>query len=296
MSGSRTSGSRRRAFAQVDVFTARAYAGNPLAVVLDGEGLSTAQMQAFADWTNLSETTFLLPPESPDADYRVRIFSPGRELAFAGHPTLGSCHAWLVAGGQPRGEVIVQQCEAGLIPIRRAAGRLWFAAPPRLRSGPLEPDEVDRIARGLRLAVEDIVAHAWCDNGPRWRGVMLRSAEQVLALSPDPACLAGLDLGVIGARGKVGVVAPAGAGTDYEFEVRAFFTAGGTLREDPVTGSLNAALAQWLIGEARAPACYVARQGTALGRDGRVHIEQGNAETVWVGGDCTDCIGGEVML
>ena len=296
MSAPRTSGTRRRAFAQVDVFTARAYAGNPLAVVLDGEGLSAAQMQSFADWTNLSETTFLLPPESPAADYRVRIFSPGRELAFAGHPTLGSCHAWLVAGGQPRGEVIVQQCEAGLIPIRRAAGRLWFAAPPRLRSGPLEPDEVDRIAKGLRLSVEEIVAHAWCDNGPRWRGVMLSSADRVLALAPDPACLAGLDIGVIGARGKVGVVAPAGAGTDYDFEVRAFFTAGGTLREDPVTGSLNAALAQWLIGEARAPASYVARQGTALGRDGRVHIEQGNDETVWVGGDCTDCISGEVML
>ncbi len=296
MSASRTSGSRRRAFAQVDVFTARACAGNPLAVVLDGEGLSTAQMQSFADWTNLSETTFLLPPDTPEADYRVRIFSPGRELAFAGHPTLGSCHAWLVAGGRPRGEVIVQQCEAGLIPIRRAAGRLWFAAPPRLRSGPLEPDEVDRIARGLRLSVDEIVAHAWCDNGPRWRGVMLSSADRVLALAPDPACLAGLDIGVIGARGKVGVVAPAGAGTDYDFEVRAFFTAGGTLREDPVTGSLNAALAQWLIGEARAPARYVARQGTALGRDGRVHIEQGNDETVWVGGDCTDCISGEVML
>ncbi len=296
MSASRTSGSRRRAFAQVDVFTARACAGNPLAVVLDGEGLSTAQMQSFADWTNLSETTFLLPPDKPEADYRVRIFSPGRELAFAGHPTLGSCHAWLVAGGRPRGEVIVQQCEAGLIPIRRAAGRLWFAAPPRLRSGPLEPDEVVRIARGLRLSVDEIVAHAWCDNGPRWRGVMLSSADRVLALAPDPACLAGLDIGVIGARGKVGVVAPAGAGTDYDFEVRAFFTAGGTLREDPVTGSLNAALAQWLIGEARAPASYVARQGTALGRDGRVHIEQGNDETVWVGGDCTDCISGEVML
>ena len=296
MSPSREDGLRRRAFRQVDVFTDRPYAGNPLAVVLDGEGLSSARMQAFADWTNLSETTFLLPPESPDADYRVRIFSPGRELAFAGHPTLGTCHAWLAAGGQPRGEVIVQQCEAGLIPIRRAAGRLWFAAPPRVRSSPLESEEVDRIARGLQLSVDDIVAHAWCDNGPRWRAVMLRSADQVLALTPDPACLAGLDLGVIGARGKVGVVAPAGAGIDYDFEVRAFFTAGGALREDPVTGSLNAALAQWLIGEARAPARYVARQGTALGRDGRVHIEQEDAGTVWVGGHCTDCISGEVMV
>jgi PhzF family phenazine biosynthesis protein len=279
MSPSREDGLRRRAFRQVDVFTDRPYAGNPLAVVLDGEGLSSARMQAFAD-----------------ADYRVRIFSPGRELAFAGHPTLGTCHAWLAAGGQPRGEVIVQQCEAGLIPIRRAAGRLWFAAPPRVRSGPLESEEVDRIARGLQLSVDDIVAHAWCDNGPRWRAVMLRSADQVLALTPDPACLAGLDLGVIGARGKVGVVAPAGAGIDYDFEVRAFFTAGGALREDPVTGSLNAALAQWLIGEARAPARYVARQGTALGRDGRVHIEQEDAGTVWVGGHCTDCISGEVMV
>jgi PhzF family phenazine biosynthesis protein len=296
MSPSCAAGLRRRAFRQVDVFTDRPYAGNPLAVVLDGEGLSSARMQAFADWTNLSETTFLLPPESPSADYRVRIFSPGRELAFAGHPTLGTCHAWLAAGGQPRDEVIVQQCEAGLIPIRRAAGRLWFAAPPRVRSGPLESGEVDRIARGLQLSVDDIVAHAWCDNGPRWRAVMLRSADQVLALTPDPACLAGLYLGVIGARGKVGVVAPAGAGIDYDFEVRAFFTAGGSLREDPVTGSLNAALAQWLIGEARAPARYAVRQGTAVGRDGRVHIEQEDAGTVWVGGHCADCISGEVMV
>ncbi len=296
MSPPREAGSRGRAFRQVDVFTHRRYAGNPLAVVLDGEGLSSTRMQAFADWTNLSETVFLLPPESPDADYRVRIFSPGRELAFAGHPTLGACHAWLVSGGQPRSELIVQQCAAGLIPIRRAAGRLWFAAPPRLRSGPLAFGEVDQIARGLQLPVDDIVVHAWCDNGPRWRAVMLRSAELVLALTPDPACLAGLYLGVIGARDKVGVVALADGGADYDFAVRAFFTAGGTLREDPVTGSLNAALAQWLIGEARAPTCYVARQGTALGRDGRVHIEQEDAETVWVGGDCTDCISGEVML
>lgn len=296
MIASSTAGLRRRAFRQVDVFTDRAYAGNPLAVVLDGEGLSTGDMQAFADWTNLSETTFLLPPDTPQADYRVRIFSPGRELAFAGHPTLGSCHAWLAAGGRPMGEVIIQQCEAGLIPIRRAAGRLWFAAPPRLRSGPLPPEEVDRIARGLHLTIDDIVAHAWCDNGPRWRGVMLRSAEQVLALNPDAGTLAGLDLGVIGAQGKVGVVAPVGAGSDFNFEVRAFFTAGGALREDPVTGSLNAALAQWLIGEARAPARYVARQGTALGRNGRVHIEQVDTETVWVGGDCADCISGDVML
>ena len=287
---------RVRGFMQVDVFTARPYVGNPLAVVVDGEGLSTAQMQAYADWTNLSETTFLLPADDPKADYQVRIFSPGRELPFAGHPTLGSCHAWLAAGGRPKGEQIVQQCAAGLIPIRRAAGRLWFAAPERLRSGPLDAAEVERIAEGLGIARASILAHAWCDNGPRWRGVMLGSAAQVLKLEPNPSHLAGLDLGVIGARGKVGVVAPAAAGEAVDFEVRAFFTAGGSLREDPVTGSLNAALAQWLIGEGLAPPRYIARQGTALGRDGRVHIETTAPDTIWVGGDVCDCIRGEVVL
>lgn len=287
---------RRRRFAQVDVFTATPYAGNPLAVVLDAHGLSTAQMQAFADWTNLSETTFLLPADHPEADYQVRIFSPGRELPFAGHPTLGTCHAWLASGESPRGEGIVQQCQAGLIQIRRAEGRLWFAAPPRVRSGALESEEVERIAAGLRIGREAILAHAWCDNGPRWRGVLLASANQVLALEPDPSRLAGLDVGVIGACGKVGVVAPADPSDGVDFEVRAFFTAGGVLREDPVTGSLNAALAQWLMEAGWAPDRYVVRQGTKLGRDGRVHLARTGAETVWVGGDCTDCIAGEVLL
>ena len=285
-----------RRFMQVDVFAHRPYVGNPLAVVLDGEGLSTEQMQAFADWTNLSETTFLLPAQSSAADYRVRIFSPGRELPFAGHPTLGSCHAWLVAGGEPRGEWIVQECQAGCVPIRRSSGRLWFKAPPRVQSGPLEQHELDRIAIGLGIPTQAILAHAWCDNGPKWRGVLLGSAEQVLAIEPDAAALAGLDLGVAGPRAKVGVAALASSDTGADLEVRAFFTAGNAVREDPVTGSLNAALAQWLIGAGALPARYVARQGTRLGRDGRVHIEQTDPDTIWVGGDCADCIRGEVWI
>lgn len=285
-----------RRFAQVDVFADRAGAGNPLAVVLDAGGLDTARMQAFANWTNLSETTFVLPPQSAEADYRVRIFSPGRELAFAGHPTLGTCHAWLQAGGAPKGEMVIQQCEAGLIRIRRQGGLLWFAAPPRRRSGRLEAQELARIVRGLRIAPESIVDHAWCDNGPGWRGVLVRSAEEVLALEPDPQVLAGLDVGVVGARGKVGVVAPLLRSGEPLFEVRAFFSAGGALREDPVTGSLNAALAQWLIAAGHAPGAYVAHQGTALGRAGRVHIESQATGEIWVGGACQNVVVGEVRI
>lgn len=284
----------RRPFQQVDVFTATPYRGNPLAVVLDGQGLSDAQMQGFTDWTNLSEATFLLPPTQPGADYRVRIFCPGRELPFAGHPTLGSAHAWLAAGGRPRGEHIVQECAIGLVKIRRDGERLAFAAPPLLRSGPLPEDEVALIARGLGIARADVVAHAWCDNGPGWRGVLLRDAAQVLALVPDPAILAGRDIGVVGPT-KVGVVGAHGGGHDAAFEVRAFFPAGGALREDPVTGSLNAALAQWLIGAGLAPERYVAAQGTALHRAGRVHVQRDGAD-IWIGGQSVTCIQGEVLL
>lgn len=289
----------QRPFKQVDVFTATPYRGNPLAVVLDGEGLSTAEMQHFTNWTNLSECTFLLPP-SPEgaeagADYRVRIFCPGRELPFAGHPTLGSCHAWLEAGNLPRGEYVVQECGVGLVKIKRDGGRLAFAAPPLIKSGPLHESDVQLIARGLGVTREDITAHAWCDNGPNWRGVMLRSAEQVLALRPDAAVLAGLDIGVVGPRGKVGVVGPQGAG-DTQFEVRAFFPGNNGMTEDPVTGSLNAALAQWLIGAGLAPECYVAAQGTVLARQGRVHIERDRDGTIWVGGASVTCIDGWVRL
>ena len=289
-----------RPFQQVDVFTAHAYRGNPLAVVLDGTGLSTEAMQRFTDWTNLSEATFLLPPteagRAAGADYRVRIFCPGRELPFAGHPTLGSCHAWLQAGGQPRAAgQVVQECGIGLVRLRRDGARLAFAAPPLRQSGPLPEADVQRIARGLGVARTDIVAHAWCDNGPNWRGVLLRSAEQVLQLQPDGAVLAGLDVGVAGPRGKVGVVGAQGAGEDTAFEVRAFFPGHNGLAEDPVTGSLNAALAQWLIGAGLAPTRYVASQGTALGRSGRVHVEQ-DGDTLWVGGSSVTCVAGEVLL
>lgn len=290
---------RLRPFQQVDVFTATPYLGNPLAVVLDGEGLSTEEMQRFTNWTNLSEATFVLPPtpegHAAGADYRVRIFCPGRELPFAGHPTLGTCHAWLQAGGQPRATGrIVQECGVGLVTLRRDGEQLAFAAPPLVKSGPLAEDDVQLIARGLGVVRDDIVAHAWCDNGPNWRGVMLRSAEQVLGLRPDGAVLAGLDVGVVGPRGKVGVVGASDA-EGIAFEVRAFFPGNNGLAEDPVTGSLNAALAQWLIGAGLAPSRYVASQGTALGRAGRVHVQQDGPQ-IWVGGHSVTCVRGEVRL
>lgn len=285
-----------RPFKQVDVFTAVPYRGNPLAVVLDGSGLSDAQMQGFTNWTNLSEATFLLPPTRQGADYRVRIFCPGRELPFAGHPTLGSCHAWLEAGGRPRGDLIVQECGVGLVKIRRDGQRLAFAAPPLRKSGALPEADVALIARGLGVARGDIVDHAWCDNGPNWRGVMLRSAEQVLALQPDAGVLAGLDVGVVGPRGKVGVVGARGPDDDCAFEVRAFFSGNNGMIEDPVTGSLNAALAQWLIGAGHAPSTYIASQGTALGRAGRVHVQREADGETWIGGAAVTCVDGQVRL
>jgi len=289
---------RQRQFQQVDVFTAVPYLGNPLAVVLDSEGLSTEDMQAFTNWTNLSEATFVLPPTpegaAAGADYRVRIFSPpSRELPFAGHPTLGTCHAWLAAGGVPRTPgVVVQECGVGLVKIKRHGGdttesTLAFAAPPLIKSGPLDEADVALIARGLGVARSDIVAHAWCDNGPNWRGVMLKSAEQVLALKPDGTVLADLDVGVVG---------PHRTDQNTDFEVRAFFPGNSGMAEDPVTGSLNAALAQWLIGSGMAPASYVAAQGTALGRAGRVQIERDENGCIWVGGTSVTCLHGLVKL
>ena len=274
-----------RAFRQVDVFTAAPLLGNPVAVVHDADGITTEQMHAFTSWTNLSEATFLLPPTNPAADYRVRIFCPGRELPFAGHPTLGTCHAWLEAGGVPHGDVIVQECGAGLVRIRRDGDVLAFAAPPRQRTGPLDEADVDRIARGLGLTRADIVDHQWCDNGPGWQAVLLESAEQVLAIEPDPALLAGLDVGVIG---------PHSSG-DIDAEVRAFFPGNSGLTEDPVTGSLNAALAQWLIGTGRLPDSYLAAQGTAMGRGGRVHVER-VGDDIWIGGQCVTVIDGDVAI
>jgi PhzF family phenazine biosynthesis protein len=284
----------KRAFAQVDVFTATPYLGNPVAVVLDGTGLSTQDMQAFTDWTNLSEATFVLPPTQPEADYALRIFCPGRELPFAGHPTLGSCHAWLDAGGVPQGAEVVQECAVGLVRIRLDGQRLAFAAPPLRRSGALPEDEVLRIAHGLGVTRQDILHHAWCDNGPQWRGVMLASSEQVLALKPNAQILAGMEVGVIAPLDK-----PLLRGPDDSaeaFEVRAFFPGNAGLTEDPVTGSLNAALGQWLIGAGLAPAHYVARQGTAMGRAGRVHVLLDEQGQVWVGGESVVCIQGHVTI
>jgi PhzF family phenazine biosynthesis protein len=285
----------QRPFKQVDVFTAVPYLGNGLAVVLDGRGLTSERMLGFTKWTNLSEATFVLPPEDPQADYRVRIFTTSGELPFAGHPTLGTCHAWLQAGGKPKGEFIVQECGVGLVKIRRDGDRLAFAAPPLRRSGPLDGNDLEIIARGLRIRREDIVAHAWCDNGPGWRGVMLRSAEEVLALKPDGALLDGLFIGVTAPRGKVGVVAPRPTGDECAFEVRAFFPGNNGTAEDPVTGSLNAALAQWLTREGHAGDEYIAAQGTAIGRAGRVHVRKDGAD-LWIGGQSVTCIDGQVDL
>ena len=280
----------RRGFKQIDVFTDVPYLGNPLAVVMDGEGLDTAAMQHFTNWTNLSECTFLLPPTSQGAaagaDYRVRIFCPGRELPFAGHPTLGTCHAWLEAGGLPQGAYIVQECGAGLVKIRRDGQRLAFAAPRRNKSGPLEEAGLEQIARGLGISRSEIIAHAWCDNGPNWQAVMLRSAEDVLALKPDATLLAGLDVGVVGPRAE----------GDTQFEVRAFFPGNNGMTEDPVTGSLNAAIAQWLIESGLAPERYVAAQGTALVRRGRVFVERDDEGTIWIGGHSVTCIAGQVEI
>ena len=276
-----------RRFHQLDVFTATALRGNPLAVVHDAQGLDDATMAAFARWTNLSETTFLLPPEDPGADYRVRIFTPGGELPFAGHPTLGSCAAWLSAGGQPRSAgLVVQECGVGLVPIRREGARLAFAAPPLRRTGPLEADLLDRIVAGLGLAAGDILDHQWVDNGPGWCAVMLGSVEQVRALRPDFGALRDL---------KLGVVAPCELDEDTTFEVRAFVPGLG-INEDPVTGSLNASLAQWLVADGHMPAAYSARQGTMLGRAGQVFLSQDPQGQVWVGGDVVACVQGFVTL
>ncbi|HEU4353277.1 MAG TPA: PhzF family phenazine biosynthesis protein [Burkholderiales bacterium] len=274
----------RRLFSQVNVFSADRLSGNPLAVVHTAEGLSEAQMAALARWTNLSETTFLLPPTEPGADYHVRIFTPARELAFAGHPTLGSCHAWLAAGGKPRQPgLVIQQCGVGPVRVRSDGPRLAFAAPPLLRTGPLDPDTLAKIVKALALTPSDIVHHRWVDNGPGWCAVMLRSAQHVLSLKPDWGALGPLKLGVVG---------PHEPGHEAAFEVRAFVGGG---YEDPVTGSLNASLAQWLIGAGLAKPAYVAAQGAALQRAGRVHVRK-DGDEIWIGGDVVEVIRGELNL
>ena len=287
---------RSRAFRQVDVFTDVPYLGNPVAVVLEGDGLDDEAMAAFARWTNLSETTFVLPPTDPAADYRLRIFTPSGELPFAGHPTLGSCHAWLGGGGTAKDpDRVVQECGVGLVEIRRDGPRLAFAAPPRRREGPLDDELLDRIARGLGIARDAILGHAWVDNGPGWCAVRLGTAAEVLAVRGDFGVLGDTKLGVVGPH-------PAGGPEDPAFEVRAFFPGSpdpdGRVTvgfEDPVTGSLNASVAQWLREEGLAPADYVAAQGTTLARAGRVHVHD-DGERIWVGGDCAVCIAGVVAV
>jgi PhzF family phenazine biosynthesis protein len=274
-----------RPYQVVDVFTTTPYMGNPVAVVLDAGGLTTEQMQQFAHWTNLSETTFLLPPEHPEADYRVRIFTPVSELPFAGHPTLGTCHAWLEGSRHPAGDArIVQECAAGLVPIQRTAGRLAFAAPPLVRSGPVDEEELAHVAATVNIDPAAIVAAQWADNGPGWVAILLVSAEAVLAVRP----------GLV--DHEVGLVGPYPAGAPEAFELRAFFLKDGATLEDPVTGSLNASVAQWLVGTGRATAPYVARQGAALGRAGRIHISAEPDGQIWVGGGTITCVRGDVAI
>ncbi len=303
-----------RPFQQVDVFTLEPLRGNPLAVVLDGEGLSDAQMQAFAAWTQLSETTFVLPPTpeglASGADYRVRIFTPGGELPFAGHPTLGTAHAWLQAGGQPQAENrLVQECGVGLVTLHQQDGRYAFAAPSLRRAVP-GPEKLTAVLNALGLDPDEVLAAQDLDNGPHWLGLLLPDVETVLSLTPDHAALKRLGI-------KVGVAARRQAATSLirrtsrearafsaraalhadttDLEVRGFAAPVG-IAEDPVTGSLNASLAQWLIADGHMPARYRARQGTALGRAGEVFVQRDDNGQVWIGGDVVACIRGEVTL
>lgn len=281
-----------RRFQQIDVFGAGPFSGNPLAVVLDAEGLSAEEMQRFTRWTNLSEATFLLPPTTSEADYRVRIFTLAHELPFAGHPTLGSCHAWLTAGGRPRRpDLIVQECGAGLVPVRRGEKGLAFAAPPLLRSGPVDEGLLTQLAAVLGITRPEIVDAQWADNGPGWIAVLLQDAAAVLAVEPDFSRYSG------GGSLDIGLVGPYPPGSECAFEVRALFSDGqGNMREDPVTGSLNASLAQWLLASGRATAPYVTSQGTRLGRVGRPRIERDREGAIWVGGNTVTSIKGEIDI
>jgi PhzF family phenazine biosynthesis protein len=271
-------------FQLVDVFHDQPFSGNPLAVILDADDLSTEEMQQITRWLNLSETAFLLTPTTIDADYRVRIFTLEREMPFAGHPTLGSCHAWLAFGGKPhRDAEIIQECSAGLVPIRHIE-MLAFAAPPLIRGGPVIESTIQTIAKFLGINRSKIIDSQWADNGPGWIVVLLESAEEVLALNPAKNHSTRIDVGVVG---------PYRSGSPVAFELRAFFSdhRGGVV-EDPVTGSLNASTAQWLLSSGRAITPYTASQGTRLGRTGRIFISQDQDGAVWVGGKTNTCFSG----
>lgn len=278
---------RPRAFAQVDVFSATPFLGNPVAVVLDSGDLTDEQMQRFARWTNLSETTFVFPPSTPDADYQLRIFSPGGELPFAGHPTLGSAHAWLEHGGTPRhADRIVQECAAGLVRVRRDADTLRFAAPPLRRSGSLDAEFLDQIVTAFGIDRAKVLAHQWVDNGPGWAVIQLPTAHDVLALEPDLSLIPTAMVGAVGAHPE---------GSDHAFEIRTFAPAVG-VPEDPVCGSMNASVAQWLIATGAAPSTYRAAQGSRLGRAGTIEISSDADGTVWVGGATTTYLRGTVRI
>lgn len=273
-----------RRFRQVDVFTDRLGYGNPLAVVADADGLDDDTMARLARWTNLSETTFLLTPTSPQADYRVRIFTPGGELPFAGHPTLGTCHTWLSLGGQPRGDRVVQECAAGLVPLRRHGDALAFAAPP-LQRGPVPDDVLEAIVSALGISPAAVLRSQVLTNGPDWVTLHLADAETVLGVERSRAATLPYKVGLVGAHR---------VGGDADVEVRAFAYPVG-VPEDPVTGSLNASIAQWLVADGVLPPSYIASQGTAMGRAGRVHITVDD-EATWVGGHVTPGVDGTLDL
>jgi PhzF family phenazine biosynthesis protein len=281
-----------RAFHLVDVFADTPFTGNPLAVVDQADGLSTDAMLKITRWLGFSETTFLLPPDNAAADYKVRIFTPAGELPFAGHPTLGTAHSWLKAGGTPKtAGRIMQQCGIGLVKVKQEGDRLAFAAPPTIRSGPLDDTLIDEICDVLNIERAAIIDHQWLDNGPGWMGIMLRDAEAVRAVKPNGTWRRRVDIGIIG---KVGIIGAEQDAADTQWELRAIFSNHiGSLIEDPVTGSLNASTAQWLYASGRQTGPYVAAQGSCIGRAGRVHISQDADGSVWVGGRCHSLFTGE---
>jgi PhzF family phenazine biosynthesis protein len=279
--------SRTRSFVQVDVFSTSPYRGNPVAVVLDGADLTDEEMQRLARWTNLSETTFVLPPTLPGADYRLRIFTPQNELPFAGHPTLGSARAWLDGGGVPRhADRIVQQCAAGLVTVRRGDGVLSFAAPPLVRDGALDDAYLKQIVAAFGIGRDRVLAHQWVDNGPGWAVLRLPTADEVLALEPDLSLIPTAMVGAIGAYPH---------GSRHDFEMRTFAPRCG-VAEDPACGSMNAAVGQWLTSTGAAPSAYRVSQGARLGRAATIEITAGTDGTVWVSGATTVCIRGTIAV
>lgn len=279
----------KKRFHLIDVFAEEPFSGNPLPVVHDADDLSTEQMQLVTRWMNHSESAFLVSPRDASADYAVRIFTLEREMPFAGHPTLGSCHAWLAAGGERKNEkTVIQECGAGLVPIQVLDGRFAFAAPPLIRSGEIDASKLDEIVRVLRIEPDNVIDSAWADNGPGWAVLLMDSAQAVLDIEPVRHHNSRLDIGVVG---------PYPEDSDVAFELRALFTDDyGNVREDPVTGSLNASTAQWLFKTGRATTDYIASQGGRIGRAGRIEIRRDADNQIWVGGHSTTIAAGHINL